>query len=249
MPGGGDHGDDVDGEHPGVHQFHLDFVEGCAGVLGERDTAEALTPDVLDDVDEGDEAGDALHEVHAVAGPGVDVGVGAAAEGDEDAVSGVEGEGDEDEDPLEDADEGKGVEEEDLFGVGDGAVEGLEVGDDVLDEEGADGDDSGEGVEFAPQEGVALAGAEGVHSGLECMGLARCGGCWRCDCGHEGLLELLGWDGESELVRILDKRFGRLIIPPCRKVRQENWLCLCVYRCGCAKYVVGNDFSGVGVEG
>ena len=87
----------------------------------------------------------------------------------------MEGEGDEDEGPLEDADERQGVEEEDLLGVGEGAVDGLEVGDDVLDEEGADGDDSGEGVELAPEEGVALAGAEGLHSGLECVG-ARGGG-------------------------------------------------------------------------
>ncbi len=63
----------------------------------------------------------------------------------------MEGEGDEDEGPLEDSDEGQGVEEEDLFGVGERAVEDLEVGDDVLDEEGADGNDSGERVELAPR--------------------------------------------------------------------------------------------------
>ena len=51
VPGGGDHGDDVDGEHPGVGELVLDLGEGCAGVLGERDAAEALTPDVLDDVE------------------------------------------------------------------------------------------------------------------------------------------------------------------------------------------------------
>ena len=118
MPGGGDHGDDVDGEHPGVGELVLDLGEGGAGVLWQADSAEALTPDVLDDVDEGDEAGDALREIHPVAGPGVDVDVGAAAEGDEDAVERVEGERDEDEDPLEDADERQGVEEEDLLGVG-----------------------------------------------------------------------------------------------------------------------------------
>ena len=144
----------------------LDLGEGCAGVLGKRDAAEALSPDVLDDVDEGDEASDALGEIHPVASPGVDVDVGAAADGDEDAVSGVEGEGDEDEDPLEDADEGEGVEELDLLGVGEGAVEGLEVGDDVLDEEGADGDDAGERVEFAPRKGVSLACAEQICTPL-----------------------------------------------------------------------------------
>src|ERR1700679_3223066 len=123
-------------------------MEGGAGVLGERDAAEALTPDVLDDVGEGDDAGDALAEVHPVAGPGVDVDVGAAADGDEEAVDGVEGERDEDEGPFEDADERQGVEEEDLLGVGEGAVDDLEIGDDVFDEEGADGDDAGEGVKL-----------------------------------------------------------------------------------------------------
>ncbi len=167
MPGGGDHGDDVDGEHPGVREFNLYFMEGGAGVLGEGDAAEALSPDVLDDVEEGDDAGDALGDVHPVAGPGVDVDADAAAEGDEDSVEGVEGEGDEDEGPLEDADEREGVEELDLLGVGEGAVEGFEVGDDVLDEEGADGDDAGEGVELVPEEGVALAGAEWLHT-FEC---------------------------------------------------------------------------------
>jgi hypothetical protein len=58
----------------------------------------------------------------------------------------VEGERNEDEGPLEDADEREGVEELDLEAVGDGAVDGLEVGEDVLDEEGADGDDAGERV-------------------------------------------------------------------------------------------------------
>ena len=129
-------------------------------------------------------AGDALGEIHPVAGPGVDVDVGAAADGDEDAVEGVEGERDEDEDPLEDADEREGVEEEDLLGVGEGAVDGLEVRDDVLDEEGADGDDAGEGVELAPEEGVALAGAEW----LDAAELGRARGCgrrgWRGGGGH-----------------------------------------------------------------
>ena len=59
---------------------------------------------------------------------------------------------------------GQGVEEEDLLGVGEGAVDGLEVGDDVLDEEGADGDDAGERVQLAPEEGVAFAGAERLHA-------------------------------------------------------------------------------------
>ena len=138
------------------------LAKAAPGCSGSWTPSEALTEDVLDDVGEGDKAGDALGDVHPVVGPGVDVDVDAAAEGDPDAVEGVEGEGDEDETPLEDADEREGVEELDLLGVGEGAVPGLEVGDDVLDEEGADGDDAGEGVQASPEEGVALAGAEGL---------------------------------------------------------------------------------------
>ncbi|WP_433983493.1 hypothetical protein RBB78_20340 [Tunturiibacter empetritectus] len=75
------------------------------------------------------------------------------------------------------------------MGVGEGAVEGLEVGDDVLDEEGADGDDAGEGVEFVPEVGVAFAGAEWLHA-FE-LGLAGRGGrrCWRGGGGHGDSLE------------------------------------------------------------
>jgi len=54
----------------------------------------------------------------------------------------VIGEGDEDESPLEDADERQAVKEADLRGVGSGAVEGFEIGEDVFDEKGADGDDA-----------------------------------------------------------------------------------------------------------
>src|ERR1700737_1278594 len=92
----------------------------------------------------------------AKAGPG-------APGGEEEGVDGVEGERDEDEGPLEHADEGQGVEELDLLGVGEGAVDGLVVGADVLDEEGADGDDVVEGMVIQPEEGVALAGAESVY--------------------------------------------------------------------------------------
>ena len=76
----------------------------------------------------------------------------------------MEGEREEDEAPLQDADEREGVEELDLLGVGEGAVPGLEVRDDVLDEEGADGDDAGEGMELAPKEGVSLPGAQRLHA-------------------------------------------------------------------------------------
>ena len=184
MPGGGDHGDDVDGEHPGVGEFDLNFVEGGAGVLGKRDAAEALAPDVLRDVEERDDSGDALGDVHPVSSPGVYVHVDATAESDEEAVEGVEGERDEDEGPLEHADEGEPIEELDLLGVGEGAVDGLVVGDDVFDEEGADGDDAGERVQPAPEEGVALAGSEGLDSSLDYR-VGRGGRrCWRCGGGH-----------------------------------------------------------------
>ena len=73
-------------------------------MLGEGDAGEALPPDVLDDVGEGDQAGAALHDVHPVAGPRIDVDAGTAAKGDVDAVEGVVSERKEDESPLQHAD-------------------------------------------------------------------------------------------------------------------------------------------------
>jgi hypothetical protein len=156
---------------------------GCSGQLY---AGEALTPDVLDDVGEGDEAGDALGEIHPVAGPGVDIYSCPAAEGDEDAVESVEGERDEDEGPLEHADEREGVEELYLQPIRKWPIDGFVVGEDVLDEEGADGDDAGERVQLAPEEGVALAGVEGLDAADFVMGCGRRGGCHGlvCSCDY-----------------------------------------------------------------
>ncbi len=80
---------------------------------------------------------------------------------------------------------GRELRKTDLLGVGEGAVPGFEVGDDVLDEEGADGDDAGERVQAAPEEGVALAGAEGLDpfgGGAEIGGGEGCGGGHECSC-------------------------------------------------------------------
>src|SRR5271154_1940939 len=66
VPADGDHGDDVNGEHPGVGKLMLHLGEGCAGVFGKAGAHESLTQDVLDDVDEGDVAGPALGDVHPV---------------------------------------------------------------------------------------------------------------------------------------------------------------------------------------
>ena len=139
----------------------------------------------------------------------------------------MEGEGDEDECPLEHANEREGVEELDLLGVGEGAVEGLEVGDDVLDEEGADGDDAGEGVQLAPEEGVSFTGAERLHASNR-----RCGGrCWRCGCGHEGLLRSVRECTATEFVQHRD--YSALVLPASRKlagfVRLSLGLCEIVW--------------------
>ena len=136
-------------------------------MLGEIDAGEALAVEVLGDVGEGDEAGVALGGVHPVAGPGVVDDVGLAAEPDPDAVEGVIEDGQKDEGPLKDADQGEAVEEFDLGSVGEGAFEGLEVGEDVLDEEGADGDYAEQRVEFVPEKGGSLAGAQGWNSAPE----------------------------------------------------------------------------------
>src|SRR6185369_17249296 len=104
----------------------------------------------------------------------------ATADGDEDAVEGVVGERDEDQSPLEEADERQPIEKFDLLGVGEGAVDGLEVGDDVLNKEGTDGHDAGERMQPAPEEGVSLASAKRLHTAQRRRG--RWG--WRSGCCH-----------------------------------------------------------------
>ena len=119
-------------------------------MVGQIDPAEALAVYVLRDVGEGDEACIALRDVHPIAGPGVVDDVGLAAEPDVDAVDAVIEDGQKDEDPFEYADEGQAVEELDLVAIGDGAFEGFEVGQDVLEEKCADGDDAEERVKLSP---------------------------------------------------------------------------------------------------
>src|SRR5215469_2568098 len=182
VPADGDHGDDVDRKHDGMRELLLDLPEGGVGMLRQADPGEALTPDVLADVEEGDEAGPALGGVHPIAGPGVVDDVGLAAQPDIDAVDAVIEEGKEDEDPLEHAHERQAVEEPDLLTVGDGALEGFKVREQVLEEECADGNDAEERVQAAPDEGVSLAGAERLHA------CARFGRSWMLGGGHEELL-------------------------------------------------------------
>ena len=75
--------------------------------------------------------------------------------------------GQEDEGPLEDADHGQAVEELDLSSVGGGAFEGLEVGEQMLEEEGADGDYAEQRVQFAEEKGVSLGGAQGLDAAAD----------------------------------------------------------------------------------
>ena len=164
VPADGDHGDDVDGEHPGIRQLMLHLGEGRVGIFGQADAHEALAKDVLDDVSEGDEAGVALGHVHPVAGPGVVDDVGLAAQPDVDAVDAVIEDGQEDEDPLEHADQRQAVEELDLRAVGDGAFERFEVREQVLEQKSADGNDAEQRMQLAPEEGVSLAGAQRLNA-------------------------------------------------------------------------------------
>src|SRR4051812_12733590 len=117
---------------------------------------------MLDDVGEGYDSCPALGDVKPVAGPGGIHDIRLAAQPDVQAVNAVIEDGDEDEGPFEHADQGQGIEELDLRGIGHGAFEGFEIGEDVLDEEGTDRDDSGQRVQPAPDEGVPLAGTDGL---------------------------------------------------------------------------------------
>ena len=178
------------------------MAKAAPGCSGSETAGEALTPDVLDDVGEGDEAGDALGEVSPVAGPGIDVDGGAAAQGDPEAVEGVEGEGDEDEGPLEDANQREGVEQTDLMAVGERAVEGFDVGEDVLDEECADGDEAGEGVQLAPEEGVAGVGAERLNFLDSAHGRMRWGGRGGCCHGRCSCEMAASWMSHKLIVSV-----------------------------------------------
>src|SRR5580698_2165023 len=71
MPADGDHGDNVNGQHPRVLQLDLHLVEGRVGIFGKADAGESLAIDMLADVENRNQAGPALRHVHPVAGPGI----------------------------------------------------------------------------------------------------------------------------------------------------------------------------------
>jgi hypothetical protein len=68
--------------------------------------------------------------------------------------------GQKDEGPLQHAHQGQAVEELDLGSVCRRAFEGLEVREQMLQQEGADGNDAQQRVQLAPEEGGSLAGAQ-----------------------------------------------------------------------------------------
>jgi len=75
--------------------------------------------------------------------------------------------GQKDEDPLQDTHEGKGVEELDLRSVGGRSLEGLEVREQVFQEEGADWDDAEQRVEFSPDKAGPLAGPQRLDAATD----------------------------------------------------------------------------------
>ena len=107
---------------------------------------------MLQDVGERDQAGVALGNVHPVPCPGIVDDVGLAAQPDPDAVDGVIEDGQKDEDPLQHAHQRQAVEELDLLAVGSGALERLEVREQVLEQKCADGDDAQQRMQLAPDE-------------------------------------------------------------------------------------------------
>src|SRR6476659_6305162 len=151
VPADGDHGDDVDGEHDGVGKFLLHLCKCSAGIFRQADSHEALAQDMLTDVEDGYQAGPALSNVHPIAGPRIVDDVGLAAQPDIHAVEAVVEDGQEDECPLEHAHKRQGIEELDLCTVSGGAFECFEVGDEMLDEESANGDDAQQRVELSPE--------------------------------------------------------------------------------------------------
>ena len=137
---------------------------GVVAAAHQVHAAEAHVIEVVQDVEEGDHAGPALRGVQPVAGPGILADVRLAAIPDVEAVERVIEQGQEDEAPLQHANERQAGEELDLVVVGLRALGRLGVGDEVLEQECADGNDAGQRVQPAQQERVALAGAERRNS-------------------------------------------------------------------------------------
>ena len=168
VPADGDHGDDVEGQDPGIRKFCLHLVKRHARIVGQVRAHETLGGHVVADVNECEDAGPALRGVHPVAGPGVIHDVRSAAEPNEDAVDGVVSDGNENENPFQHAHRRQAIEELHLRRVGRGAFQRLEVGDEMLQQKCADGNDAEQGMQLVPEERVAFAGAKRLYAARTC---------------------------------------------------------------------------------
>src|SRR5208282_5420219 len=139
VPGGGDDADGIEGDHPRILKFELDFGERLHGMRGQVHAGKAQEVGVLHHKDERDDAGVTLGGVEPVTGPGIAGDIALALIPDIDAVEAVVGDGNPDEEQFEEKDEGQTIQKFYLFAVGGGTFEGFGVGDEMFEQESADG--------------------------------------------------------------------------------------------------------------
>ena len=156
--------DDVRRHRPGIHEFLLHFPEGGVIVLHQLRAREAHGVYVIADVKEGEDAGPTLRRVQPVAAPGIFSDVGVAAIPDVNAVQRVIEQRQKDEQPLHPMYEGQAGQKLYLIVIRLRAFHRFGVGDEVLNQECADGHDARERMQTPQEERVAFARTQRSYS-------------------------------------------------------------------------------------
>src|SRR5579884_89394 len=151
VPRRADDRNDIKRQHPGIHQFLLNFAESGAGILKQSGSAESQVIHVLDDVGEGNDSRPALGRVHPIPLPRVSDYVRLAAIPDVDSIQSVIKNRNVDEAPFQKWNERQRVQKFDLGRVGMRTVRCIRVGDEVLDKKSPDRNDAAERMHAAQQ--------------------------------------------------------------------------------------------------
>src|ERR1035441_9226308 len=107
MPGSGDDADGVEGDHPRILKFRLNFGERLHRMRRQAHAGKAQVVSMLHDVDESDDAGPAMCGVEPIASPRVIGDVALALIPDPKAVEAVVGDRNPDEEQLQQKNEGQ----------------------------------------------------------------------------------------------------------------------------------------------
>src|ERR1019366_2223806 len=150
MPRRGNDSDDVEGYRPRTLEVEPHFRE-CVLIATAHQmyTREPHIDDVVRDIDEGDNAGPALRGIKPIAGPGIVADIRIAFVPDVQAVDPVIQQRQEDEHPFQHVHEWQAGEELYLIVVGLNALGRFRVGNEVFNQESADGHNAGERMQAA----------------------------------------------------------------------------------------------------